>query len=153
MKVFLIIVVIVLLAGLAGFAWLGHSSRSNPPRLGLSGDQFAPCPASPNCVSSDTDSPDHSFPPLPLAANASWAQIVEQVTALPNLKVVSDDGQYLRGEVRSPLFGFVDDLEIHQRGNQLALRSSSRVGYSDLGANRKRAEQLQQALSEAGLLQ
>lgn len=40
----------------------------------------------------------------------------------------------------SKFFGFVDDLEcrIDQANHTIHLRSASRVGHSDFGANRKR---------------
>ncbi|PZO25782.1 MAG: DUF1499 domain-containing protein, partial [Betaproteobacteria bacterium] len=46
-------------------------------------------------------------------------------------------------------FGFVDDVEfrIDQGSGLLHVRSASRVGYSDLDANRKRVEQIRVLLS------
>jgi uncharacterized protein (DUF1499 family) len=47
---------------------------------------------------------------------------------------------------------FVDDLELKIAGDQLIVRSESRVGYSDFGVNRKRADQLRQKLTQAKLI-
>ncbi len=57
--------------------------------------------------------------------------------------VVSTD-RYLHAEFRSQLFGFIDDLEIlvDEEQNSIAVRSASRVGYSDLGANRHRVQEI-----------
>jgi uncharacterized protein (DUF1499 family) len=61
---------------------------------------------------------------------------------------------YLHAECRSALFRFVDDLEIQLRPGEgiAAVRSASRVGYSDLGVNRKRVESLRAELAEAGVV-
>jgi uncharacterized protein (DUF1499 family) len=50
----------------------------------------------------------------------------------------------------SALFGFVDDLEIRidAEVGSIHLRSASRVGKSDLGANRKRVEIIQKLYRE-----
>ncbi|CAE6877883.1 hypothetical protein ACOMICROBIO_GDFFDHBD_00028 [Vibrio sp. B1REV9] len=47
---------------------------------------------------------------------------------------------------------FVDDLELKIEDNQLIVRSESRVGYSDFGVNRKRADQLRLLLTNADLI-
>ena len=51
---------------------------------------------------------------------------------------------YLAATFSSAMFGFVDDLEIRVDSSQkvIHIRSASRVGYSDAGVNKKRAEQL-----------
>ena len=48
---------------------------------------------------------------------------------------------------------FVDDLELRIDGNVLLVRSESRIGYSDFGVNRKRAEQLRKQLQAEKLIQ
>ncbi|MGH7970152.1 MAG: DUF1499 domain-containing protein, partial [Limisphaerales bacterium] len=51
-------------------------------------------------------------------------------------------GHYLHAEFRSPLMGFVDDVEFVLAPEQklIHVRSAARLGYSDFGVNRKRAE-------------
>ena len=48
----------------------------------------------------------------------------------------------------------MDDLELQLRAEDgiIAVRSASRVGYSDFGVNRKRVETLRQALEVAGVV-
>lgn len=59
--------------------------------------------------------------------------------------------RYLHAEARTRLLRFVDDVEFHLRpaDGEIAMRSASRLGYSDLGANRRRLERLRAALAEA----
>lgn len=57
--------------------------------------------------------------------------------------MVSDAG-YLHAEYTSPFLRFVDDLELLVDSNAkvIQVRSASRVGTWDLGANRRRVEGL-----------
>jgi len=56
--------------------------------------------------------------------------------------VQSDD--YLHVEFKSRYLGFVDDVEFYLPNNEplIHIRSASRMGYSDLGVNRKRMNSL-----------
>lgn len=59
------------------------------------------------------------------------------------------DDNYMAATFTSDLFRFVDDVEfrVDQSSGSLHVRSASRVGYSDLDANRKRVEQIRVLLS------
>ena len=59
-----------------------------------------------------------------------------------NVQVESCD--YLAATFTSAIFKFVDDLEIRIDSTQevIHIRSASRVGYSDMGVNKKRTELL-----------
>ena len=48
--------------------------------------------------------------------------------------------------------GFVDDLELQLRAPEgiIAVRSASRLGYGDMGVNRKRIEDLRSTLVAEG---
>jgi uncharacterized protein (DUF1499 family) len=129
-----------------------------PDGLGPSEGVLAPCPASPNCVSSDApaDDAEHRVEPFALAAapEAAFSAARESVLALPRTTVVDEGEGYLHAECRSAWLGFVDDLELHLRPDAgiIAVRSASRTGWSDLGVNRKRVETLREALRERGAL-
>jgi uncharacterized protein (DUF1499 family) len=118
--------------------------------------RLAPCPASPNCVSSDAADARHAVAPLVLAAppEDAWRAARAAVAALPRTRIVGETPTSLHAECRSALFGFVDDLELELRAAEgvIAVRSASRVGYSDLGVNRRRIEGLRAALRERGAL-
>ena len=74
--------------------------------------------------------------------------------SLPRTTIVEDDGGYLRAEARSRIFRFVDDLEValDREALELAVRSASRLGFSDRGVNRRRVRALEAALLEAGVI-
>lgn len=62
---------------------------------------------------------------------------------MPRAKVVREKANYIHAECRTRFLRFVDDLEFLFDDNDAVIhvRSASRVGYSDLGVNRKRVEQ------------
>jgi uncharacterized protein (DUF1499 family) len=59
-------------------------------------------------------------------------------------RIQVENADYLAATFTSTVFRFVDDLELRIDRDQktIHLRSASRVGRSDLGANRKRVEHL-----------
>lgn len=95
--------------------------------------------------------------PLQLAEGLARADAMtalrEVVEAMPRTKVVRETDRYLHAEATSLVFRFVDDLELLLGdGDELVVRSASRLGRSDLGVNAKRVEALRDALTERGLL-
>jgi uncharacterized protein (DUF1499 family) len=118
--------------------------------------RLAPCPDSPNCVSSDATDGPHRVEPLPLAipADAAWRQIVDVVKSLPRTRITQAESDYLHAECTSAIFRFVDDLELELRKGKgtVAVRSASRVGHSDFGVNRQRVENLREVLRSRGVV-
>jgi uncharacterized protein (DUF1499 family) len=110
-----------------------------------------PCPASPNCVCSDATD-EHAIAPLKFSGppERAWQAAKKALLSLPRTKIINETGTTLRAESTSLVFRFVDDLEFELRATQgvIAVRSASRVGYSDLGANRRRIEAIRVAFSE-----
>jgi uncharacterized protein (DUF1499 family) len=72
----------------------------------------------------------------------------EAIASTSGSRVVEIEGEYLRAEFTSRLFGFVDDLELLWNPAQeiFDVRSASRVGHGDLGANRRRVEALRERI-------
>lgn len=139
------------------FILLAGCATSTGPELGLTADaRLQPCPASPNCVSSD-ESGSHSISPLAISDNAqrAWLALVDHIETQPRFEIVTREASYLRAEARTRLFRFVDDVEFHLRPaeKQIAIRSASRIGYSDLGTNRRRLEAIREALAGSGVVE
>ncbi len=151
-KIVILIVIAVLLVAILGLTALAAQSWRTVPFLGVVEDRFAPCPSSPNCVSSDERDELHGYRLWTLTAPEAWEMIMAVVASQPEARIVEQTAEYMRAEITSPVFGFVDDLELNLRGDKLAVRSASRVGYSDLGANRKRLEQLASLLKSVELI-
>ena len=132
-------------------------SGTRPTSLGVRDGRLSACPASPNCVSSDAVDDAHGVAPFQLIVppQEGWRSIRSAVEGLPRTKIISFTDDYIYAECASAVFGFVDDLELHLRPAEklIAVRSASRLGYSDLGVNRQRVEGLRSALRERGIIQ
>jgi uncharacterized protein (DUF1499 family) len=126
-----------------------------PAELGVRNGKLAACPDKPNCVSTQADDDAHAIAPLRLQAGpeAAMAAAINEVNELPRTTLITQEKFYLHAECRSLIFRFVDDLElwIDAENRMLHARSASRVGYSDLGVNRQRVEDLFGRLIEAGV--
>lgn len=136
---------------------MGGGNTVAEPSLGVTNGKFAGCPASPNCVSSDAPQGDHWIDPLRLRVDpaTAWRKLEVALTTLPRITVVTRADGYLHVEARSLVFRFVDDVEFHLRPaeGEIAVRSASRVGYSDLGVNRRRVENLREVLRRDGVVE
>ena len=129
---------------------------ARPSNLGVKDSRLAPCPSSPNCVSSDDADAAHQVAPFQLAlpAGEAWSVVHSTVAGLPRTTIVTQTDNYLHAECSSALFGFVDDLELHLRPEQnlIAVRSAARLGRSDFGVNRKRVENLRSLLRQQSVV-
>jgi uncharacterized protein (DUF1499 family) len=69
-------------------------------------------------------------------------RLLNIVKAFPRVTLVDNSGNYLKLEVRSAIFSFVDDVEFEfdDVTKLIHFRSASRLGYYDFGVNRRRME-------------
>lgn len=112
---------------------------------------LAPCPNRPNCVaSSGSPRGKHRIEPL-RADQGQWQKLPEVLESMAGITVTEREGEYLRAKATTRVLKFVDDLEfLHRPDEQIIhVRSASRLGYSDLGANRKRVEAIRKRLEKA----
>lgn len=137
-------------------ATLPSCGGERPSNLGVTDGALAPCPATPNCVSSDASDEDQYVEPFTLVgpSEAAWKDVRDAVRDLPRVTVMEESDNYLRAEFVSSIFRFVDDVELHRRepSDIVAIRSASRLGKSDLGANRKRVERIGEMLRSQGII-
>ncbi|WP_180961974.1 DUF1499 domain-containing protein [Salinivibrio kushneri] len=111
------------------------------------------CGDSPNCVSTEDTRATFQLAPLRLAnTDVALANIVEKITSMPRAELVSAQDNYAHLRFTTRVLRFVDDVEVSLNGGQIALRSASRVGYYDFGANRRRADAIRRTLLEAKLV-
>lgn len=115
--------------------------------------RMAPCPDSPNCVSTLSEDEEHGIAALTFEGSPDEAKerLLSVIEGMPRTAIVENDGWYIRAEFTSRIFRFVDDVEflIDANAGVIDFRSASRVGRSDLGANRKRMETIREAFSSA----
>ena len=111
---------------------------------------IAPCPGTPNCVSSLDSDPRRRMVPWPLTANPAQAAaaLKRAMLSLGRTALVLEQGPVLRFTCRSRILGFVDDVVffLDQEQRLIHFRSASRVGYSDLGVNRRRMNRVRALL-------
>jgi uncharacterized protein (DUF1499 family) len=142
-------VIVLSLISLAGLIVLSMTA-AKPSHLGLQGGKLAPVPDSPNCVSSMTEKTSAAIEPIDVAGVEAPLEKLKAAieSAIPRSRLISEEQNYLHYEFTSLLFRFVDDGEflLDEESGVIHVRSSSRVGYSDMGANRKRMEKIREAM-------
>jgi len=121
-------------------------SGVRPKNLGIKNGELAPCPNSPNCVSTKAQDAKHAIPPIPYttARQEAMAKLMTIIRSMPRTSIVATTDDYLQVEFTSAVFRFVDDVEFYldDTDKTLQVRSASRLGYSDFGVNRKRMEEI-----------
>lgn len=129
--------------------WTLPAARRRPDTLGLRHGRLAACPNKPNCVSSQSDDPAHVVEPLSYEGprEAAIRRVRAILAADPRATIITEDADYLHAEYQATIF--VDDVEFHFPADapRVDIRSASRVGHSDLGANRRRVEAIRVAFS------
>lgn len=105
--------------------------------------QLEKCSNSPNCVSSEDSRPLWSTSRLTVKgpADTEWPRLISVIERMPSARIVErierTEGRYARFEFVSRVFRFVDDLEVFWASgdSSVQVRSASRVGTWDIGAN------------------
>ena len=128
-------------------------SGTRPSNLGVQGGVLAPCPQSPNCVSTFASDKIHAIKPLSYTGTVGEEKqkLIRVINALPRTRIISDAGNYLDVEFTSFLWRFVDDVEfvLDDTAKTIQFRSASRLGSGDMGVNRKRMETIRAKLDSA----
>ena len=109
-------------------------------------NRLSPCPDSPNCVSSQSTDPARSIEPLRYTGNLAEARqkLIDLLKDSKRTRLIRVEADYIHAEFRSLIFKFVDDVEFDfsSEDRVIHVRSASRTGYYDFGANRRRVERL-----------
>ena len=109
-------------------------------------DKFSPCPDSPNCVSTQSMDKARFIEPLHYTGSLADAKqkLIDILENTKRVRLVKVETDTIRAEFRSSIFQFIDDLELYFPPDQaiIHVKSASRKGYYDFGANRRRVERL-----------
>jgi uncharacterized protein (DUF1499 family) len=135
-------------------ALFGDLFAGRPPAtLGVRDGALAPCPGSPNCVSSRANDA-HAVASFACADDprAALGRLAGIISTRPGARIVTREPDYLHAEFESKLMGFVDDLELQvdPAARVIHVRSASRLGHRDFGVNRARVESLRAAFAAGG---
>ena len=147
-KILIGIAIVLLVLVLAYVARLIYLVQNTPAAQGFgNGLAITACATSkPNCVS--TLNTEDGFKASPITFTGDTASALAKLKAAiqtePNAEVVFENAQQIEVTFKTALFGFRDDASfaLNLPTNQIEFRSQSRVGYSDLGVNRKRMERI-----------
>lgn len=125
---------------------LTSASGAGDESLGVKEGKLAPCPDSPNCVSTQSDRKGHAMRPLPYlqTREKSRGRILRILKDMKRTKIVKRTEFYIHAECRTALWRFVDDVEffLDDTARVVHFRSASRVGYYDFGVNRRRMKEI-----------
>jgi uncharacterized Ntn-hydrolase superfamily protein/uncharacterized protein (DUF1499 family) len=143
--------VFLLLLGGIGVMFAVSTKSPEAPQLGVVHGRLTPCSDRLNSVSSHEAVSERRVAPFKLDQPLAEARAVlrEQVLRLPRVKLLGESDDYLRFECRTRIFRFVDDLEFYfdEIEKCIHVRSGARCGFWDLGTNRRRVNELREALS------
>lgn len=155
------VLLVLLLAAVPALAvQFGLLRGRMPSDLGARDGRLKPPSMTPNSVSSQAGLyPDHpqrtyaQIAPLPIHGNGpeTLERLRRIVEALDGARVVKADSGYLYVQFTTRLLKLVDDAEFwfDPRANLIQVRSASRLGRQDFGANRARIEVVRARLAGA----
>jgi len=146
MKLILIILLTPIIVGLIYFFYLGYKSQ-NGSAPGLVNSKLAPCPDKPNCICTEFPDDQSHFTDAIKYKSLNADNITKAIESTGGI-ISTTQNNYIAATYTSRIFKYVDDFEIRiDNENQLIhIRSTSRVGHSDIGANLKRIESFKKAL-------
>ena len=133
-------------------------ASNRPENLGLVDGRLAPCPKTPNCVSSMTaeDDPHYiasfSYGDAGASSREEAVEAITKILEIPtrdSIDIIEKREDYIRAEFVTRLWKFVDDVEFYfpKDKNIIHFRSASRIGVGDLGVNGKRMERIRDLLA------
>lgn len=110
---------------------------------------LADCPDTPNCQGSESSRQSQQVDRFAVTKDPSQSisTLAKLVEGMKGMEVVQFDGKYLHATATTSLMQYVDDIEflLSDDSQSIQIRSASRMGKSDLGANAKRIELLRAA--------
>mgnify|MGYP001030502002 CR=1 FL=1 len=149
-------IIAVLVVGFVGVnrLFLVPNLSPMPDDLGWQDGQFTRCAKPMNCVSS-TDPEDSRTYIAPISYTGSVQDAHDTINrilgGMERMTPVTDTENYIHVEFRSLMNGFIDDTEfyIDADNNLIHVKSSARLGESDMGVNRNRIESIREQFNAA----
>ena len=128
-------------------------SPLSPTTILVSLDMLTPCRSKPNCVSSLNHEKRFRVKPLSYSSLETAKNVILDILGSgKRTRIVTNQGQYIRAESRSCVFRFIDDIEFYFDDDQklIHIKSASRIGFYDLGANRRRVRGIRKKYLKGG---
>lgn len=141
------------IGGLVMAVILTSTACAGVENIGMTEGKLAPCPDSPNCVSTQSEEKGHAMKPLPYlqTREASREKILSILKDMKRTEIVKLTDSYIHVECRTALLHFTDDVAffLDDTTRVVHFRSASRVGYYDFGLNRRRMKRISEKYLEA----
>ena len=135
-----------MLWGINGF------SVGRPHNIGLKNNLLVACPRSPNCVLSQASDAKHKIKPIYYSTSVEMAKerLNQVILSNSDARIITQNEVYWHVKFTTRWLRFIDDVEFYFPESEalIHLRSASRSGYWDLGANRKRVEEIRSRFEE-----
>ena len=117
----------------------GSSSTDIKTGMSNSNNPLPPCPDSPNCIRVSEE--------FNISADTLFSVVSKSLSKMkPYSTEKNIDSLSFHAVFKIPVFGWKDDVNIMLQANKknsiIHVRSASRVGYSDLGVNKRRVKKL-----------
>ncbi len=122
---------------------------TSPPKQPATMTVLPECGWLPNCVNTQSGKGAQSAPPL-TADESRWQALKKWLGQQPDWQIVSEEDNFMQLTVTTPTVGFTDDVQLLFIPSRqlIQVRSSSRLGLSDLGTNGRRVEALREQLAD-----
>jgi len=116
---------------------------TNPPEKPVAGAGLPACGLLPNCVNSQSGEGRKTYAPIPATAG-QWQYLKHWLASQSDWIVTTDSGNFVQAVAKTPLMHFSDDVQLLfvEDAQVIQVRSSSRLGIGDMGANRRRVKML-----------
>lgn len=137
-----------IVASLLTFSMLALIVKNNitPTHLGATNGSLARLPRTPNGVSSQTSDIRKKVHPFPFNQNLTESKNSLKIILqnFEGMDIIHESKNYIHVISTSKTMRFHDDIEFFfdERSKVVHFRSASRIGYSDMNANKNRYERL-----------
>jgi uncharacterized protein (DUF1499 family) len=121
---------------------------TSPPERPGTMNSLKECGWLPNCVNSESGRGVHAVEPINATAG-QWLELKSWIREQKDWEITHEKDRFLQAVVKTRVMRFRDDVQLlFLPDRQLVhVRSSSRLGLSDLGTNARRVETLRQQLN------
>ena len=145
----------IILAAAILLFFVSHSAIKNnriPSDTGIENGKLSPIPKSPNAVSSQTDDVKKKVEPLVFkdTFEVTKKAVLSAFEKYGNIEIIKNNENYIHAVNITGIMKYKDDIEIFFDVNERLVhyRSASRIGYSDMGLNRKRYNEIARLYSQ-----
>jgi uncharacterized protein (DUF1499 family) len=137
-------IVLIILGIIACLMFIKNNTM--PRNLGVNNGKLAKMPSSPNAVSSQAKNEEKQVAPLSYIEDKSKSKLkIESIIGeYQSAEIITNTENYIHVVFSTSKMRFKDDVEFYfdDENKVVHYRSASRIGYSDMGMNRARYDEV-----------